>query len=80
MRRAGALWARMGLAVAIALQMAAGPARAEGPFDAKLFVVAPSEVGDGWSAERERDDGDLYQVVYAGRATRGERPMATVTW
>src|SRR5438105_2042426 len=69
----------MGLAVAIAIQMAAGPVRAEGPLEAKLFVVAPSEVGDGWAAERERDDGDLYQVVYAGRAARGEPPMATVT-
>jgi hypothetical protein len=71
--------ARLGVAVGIALRLTVGSASAEGPLDARLFAVAPGEVGDGWTAERERDDGDLYQVVYSHAAGRGEPPMATVT-
>jgi hypothetical protein len=71
--------ARLGMAVAVALQLAGGSARAEEPLEAKLFAVVASEFGDGWTAERERDEGDLYQVVYAHPAGRGEPPMASVT-
>jgi hypothetical protein len=71
--------ARLALAVGVALQLAAGAVRAEDPLDVKLFAVAASEVGEGWTTERERDDGDLYQVVYSGQPEVGEPPMATVT-
>ena len=47
--------ARLGLVVGIALQLATASVRAEAPLDAKLFAVAPSEVGDDWTAEREND-------------------------
>jgi hypothetical protein len=70
---------RLGIALALALQVATGPVRAEGPIEAKLFAVAPGEFGDGWTAARVRDDGDLYQVVYAQASGSGEAPMATVT-
>jgi len=71
--------ARLGLAVGIALQLTTASVGAEGPLDAKLFAIRPSEVGDNWTTERERDEGDLYQVVYAYPVARGEPPMATVT-
>jgi hypothetical protein len=71
--------ARLAMALVVALQLASGSAQAERPLEAKLFVVVPGEFGDGWTAERERDEGDLYQIVYARPSGRGEPPMATVT-
>jgi hypothetical protein len=66
----------LGLAGALAI---ATPVAAEGPFGAKLFVVSPSEVGAGWTAQREDDQGDLYQAVYAAPRREGEGPMASLT-
>ena len=65
----------------VAMLVGAVPARAEGPWDAKLFAVTPYELGDQWAAERDYDGGDLYQVIYAEREhdRRGEPPMATLT-
>jgi hypothetical protein len=71
--------ARLTIALALALQLGCAAVQAEGPLDAKLFAVTPGEFGDGWTAERERDEGDLYQVVYARPTDWGEPPMATVT-
>jgi hypothetical protein len=71
--------ARIGLVVGLALQLATASVRAEGPLEAKLFAVGPDDVGGDWTAERERDDGDLYQVVYARPGEGGEPPMASLT-
>jgi hypothetical protein len=74
--RARRMAVAFGLAAALAV---ATPVAAEGPFGAKLFVLSPSEVGVGWTAQLEDDQGDMYQAVYAAPRREGEGPMASLT-